>query len=125
MGRKRKNSLPFDDRGGKITVCCALIKSTNYQTLSTNSRALMTLLQLHWRNDKLVDYGVREAASKLQCDEKTARKAFNQLQDRDFVVCEEHSVFNSRLGSKSRSWRLTWLPFNYNSPTNDWEKWRD
>jgi len=125
MARKRKHSLPFDDRGGKITICGVLLKSQNYLTLSANSRSLMTLLHVHWRNEKLVDYGVREASTKLQCDEKTARKAFDQLQERGFLVCEEYALFNSRLGSKSRSWRLTWLPFNYNKPSNDWEKWND
>lgn len=124
MGRKKRNSLPFDDRGGKITVCGAFIRSENYITLSTNARALMPLLQLHWKNEKLVDYGVREAAKNLCCSEKTARKAFDQLEERGYIVCEEYAYFNSKLGSKTRSWRLTWLPFNYNKPTNDWENWQ-
>lgn len=123
MGRKKKNSLPFDTRGGRVTVCGALLRSLNYQTLSAISRALMPLLQLHWRNDKLVDYGVREAAQRLGCTEKTARKAFDELQERGFIVCEEYAYFNSRHGSKTRSWRLTWLPYDYRQPTNDWELW--
>lgn len=123
MGRKIKHSLPYDRRGGVFLVCGALYKSANYLTLSATSRALMPLLQIHWKNNKLVDYGVREAAQKLCCSEKTARKAFNELEERGFIVCEEYAYFNSKLGSKSRSWRLTWLPFDYSKPTNDWENW--
>lgn len=123
MPRRRGNPLPFDTRGGKIVMCRFLLESKNYKTLSANSRALMLELQLHWRNDKPVDMGVREAAKRICCTEKTVRKAFNELEERGFIVCEEYAYFNSKLGSKPRSWRLTWLPFNYNKPTNDWEEW--
>ena len=119
----KRTKLPFDTRGGRIVICRMLLDSNNYQTLSVYSRSLMTLLQVHWRNDKFVDYGVREAETRLGCSRKTAMKAFDQLQERGFVICTEQSLFSSRTQSKSRSWRLTWLPFNSDSPTNEWEKW--
>lgn len=101
-----------------------LLKSNNFTTLSSNSKALFVELQTHWRNDKFVDYGVREAAEKLCCTEKTARKAFDELVERGFIVCEEYAYFNSRYGSKTRSWRLTWMPYNSKEPTSDWEEWQ-
>lgn len=120
----KRAKLPFDTRVGKIVICRMLLDSNNYQTLSVYSRSLMTLLHVHWRNDKFVDYGVREAEKRLGCNRKTVMKAFDQLEERGFIVCSEQSLFSSRTQSKSRSWRLTWLPFNFDSPTNDWEKWK-
>jgi len=122
MARK-KQGLSFDKRGGTIVLCRKLIESENYQTLSTHARALMILIQVQWRPYEYVDYGVREAEKRLVCNRKTAMKAFNQLIERGFLICMEQSMFRSRTQSKTRSWRLTWLPFDYKPPTNDWEKW--
>ncbi len=82
----------------------------------------MTLMHRHWDNYKPVDYGIREACKKIPCAFNTAMKAFNELQDKGFIVMVEHSVFSSRVESKARTWRLTWLPFKGEAPTNDWEK---
>ena len=119
----KRQGLTFDKRGGIIVLCRKLIESENYQTLSVHARALMTLLQVQWRPDKPVDYGVREAEKRLGCNRKTAMKAFDLLVERGFILCIEQSVFSSRTQSKSRSWRLEWLPFDFNPPSNDWEKW--
>jgi len=85
------------------------------------AKVLMMLLQMHWKPDKPVDYGIREASEKIPCDPKTASKAFNQLQERGFIFCTDESLFSSRTQSKTRTWRLEWLPFKDNSPRNTWE----
>ena len=122
--QSRQSKMRFDKRGGVITVCRQMIESPNFQTLTSYSRSLITLMQCHWRPDKYVDYGIREAMTRLCCSDKTARRAFDQLQERGFIVCEEQSLFSSRTQSKSRSWRLTWLPYGFDcDPTNDWEQW--
>ncbi len=121
----KKQHLPFDKRGGRIVMCRHLIESKNYQTLSTHARCLMVLLQVQWRNDKAVDYGVREAEVRLGCNRKTVMKAFNLLMERGFIICTEQSLFSTRTQSKSRSWQLTWLPFNFNDPVNTWENWSE
>lgn len=125
MARKKKYTLPFDNSGGVIVLSLRMIKSPTYQNLTSQAKVLMMLLQIHWRNEKLVDYSVREAAEKIPCDPKTARKAFNQLQERGFITCMEFAVFSSRTQSKSRSWRLEWLPFNDRPPVNTWKNWTD
>jgi len=125
MARKRKHSLPFDTRGGVLVTPLRLIKSPIYQNLIPQAKVLMTEMQVHWRNDRLVDYGIREAAEKIPCSEKTASKAFNQLQERGFITCMEQSFFSSRTQSKSRGWRIEWLPFNDRPPANTWENWTD
>ncbi|NOR70432.1 MAG: hypothetical protein GQ532_12195 [Methylomarinum sp.] len=99
-----------------------MMGSPAYKKLSPQAKVLMMLMQEQWRNDKPVAYGVREAAEKITCDVKTARKAFVMLKDQGFITCLDESLFNSRTGSKAREWRLTWMPYMDKPPTNDWEK---
>jgi hypothetical protein len=124
MGHAKRKSLPFDKRGSRVVMSTHLLKSPAYLSLSAQAKVLMTLMQIHWRNDELVDYGTREAAEKIPCDKKTAMKAFDQLQEQGFITLMEHALFNSRTQSRSRRWRLNWLPFNDQKPTNEWENWQ-
>jgi len=116
-----KNKLPFDKAGGVLVIQKRLISSPAYHGLSAQAKALIPLLQQHWRHDKPVDYGLREATRLIPCSRKLATRAFNQLQDAGFIECVGMSQFNSRDGSKAREWRLTWLPYNGHTPTNEWE----
>ena len=125
MAKKKRHSLPFDSRGGVLVMPLRLIKSLAYQGLTSQAKVLMMQMQVHWRNDKLVDYGIREAMKKVPCSDKTASKAFDQLQERGFITCMEESFFSSRTQSKARAWRLEWMPFNDNPPINTWEDWAD
>lgn len=119
---RRKQSLPFDKAGGVVAIQRQLVESEAYLKLSAQAKALLILMQLHWRNEKPVDFGIREAMAKIPCAKRTAQNAFNELQDRGFIELVEESVFNSRTQSKSRTWRLTWLPFLWKEPTNDWKQ---
>ncbi|HHF0608846.1 TPA: hypothetical protein ACPH4Z_002204 [Pseudomonas aeruginosa] len=50
-------------------------------------------------------------------------RAFSELNEAGFIVMIDESLFCSRTQSKTRTWRLTWLPcWNHRPPTNDWEK---
>ena len=125
MAMKNKGpKLKYDNRGGVMVVSRAMRESYAYESMSPTAKVLMDLLQMQWRNDRPVAYGVREAGQKIGCKPETAGKAFKVLQDRGFIVCETESLFNSRTGSKAREWRLTWMPFDYRNPTHDWEKWK-
>jgi len=125
MAKKTKGpKVKYDARGGVMVVSRAMLESCAYESLPATAKVLMILLQLQWRNDKTVAYGVREAAKKIGCKPETAGKAFKELQTRGFIVCETESLFNSKTGSKAREWRLTWMPFEYREPTHDWEKWQ-
>lgn len=125
MPSRKKNALPFDKRGGRITIQGILLKSNAYLSLSAQAKALIQLLHVHWGNYKPVDYGVREAAKKIPCSHHKVGHVFKELQDKGFIVKVDESIFSSRTLSKTRSWRLTWLPYNSREPTNDWEKWTD
>lgn len=120
---KKKLKLGYDQRGGVLAVSRAMRVSFVYESMPATAKVLMDLLQIQWRNHKPVAYGVREAAKKIGCKPETAGKAFNILRERGFIVCINQSLFNSKTGSKTREWRLTWMPFEYQNPTHDWEKW--
>ena len=125
MAMKNKGpKLKYDNRGGVMVVSRAMRESYSYESMPATAKVLMDLLQMQWRNDRPVAYGVREAGQKIGCKPETAGKAFKVLQDRGFIVCETESLFNSRTGSKAREWRLTWMPFECRNPTHDWEKWK-
>lgn len=121
MARK-KNSLPFDRRGGSLVIQRRLLESESYRLLSLPARCLMLEMQIHWRNDRPVDFGTREAAEKLDCDRRVAMRAFRELVAGGFIRLEDESLFNSRIGSRARSWICTWLPFRDKPPSNAWEK---
>lgn len=121
MGSK-KQRLPFDKRGGTLVISRALLKSVQYRGMTPHAKCLFILMQEHWRDTKPVDYGVREAMKKIPCSFETARKAFNQLREHGFIIMVDESIFNSRTQSKTRTWRLTWMPYMGKYPTSDWGK---
>ena len=121
---KKKTALNFDRRGGVIVISRAMREKSVYQDMTSVSKVLMDLMQMQWKPYAPVSYGVREAAAKIRCTKNTASKSFNELIERGFIVCFEQSLFNSRTGSRTRDWRLTWMPFDGKDPTHDWERWR-
>lgn len=118
----RKNALPFDRRGGVVTVQRRLLQSGAYLALTPYAKVLLHLLQCHWRPTEPVGFGVREAQDLIPCCRSVAMRSFQELQDAGFIAMVEESVFCSRTQSKTRTWRLTWLPWRGAEPTNDWEK---
>jgi len=126
---KQKTKLPFDKNGGVVTINRRLLNSEAFLTMRPSENKLFLLLQAQWRPDRPVGYGVREAATKIGCAINTAAKAFDELQKRGFIICEKQSLFNSRNGSRTREWRLTWMPYTWSGyvqpPSNEWEKWED
>lgn len=122
MAKRKRNPLPFDKRGGLVVLLVRMMNSPAFEGLSTPTKALVPFMQIHWRNDKAVDYGVRETMHKLKCSKATAMRAFRELQEAGFIELIDESLFSSRTQSKARTWRLTWMPFDGKPPTHDWEK---
>lgn len=125
--RKRASAkLPFDDRGGVIRYSAHMLSSEQYLSLSAQAKVLAMLMQMHWRPDRPVGYGVIETHKKIPCAYNTARKAFKDLEAAGFIVMVDDSLFCSRTGSKTRTWRLTWMPYgpvpDTRPATNEWEK---
>lgn len=122
MSRKKKG-LPFDKDGGTVVIQRRLLSSPAYLGLTPYAKALMMLMQRHWSPAGPVAFGVRQAEDEIPCSRRTAMRTFKELEDTGFIVMIEHSLFCTRTQSKSRTWRLTWMPcWRHRAPTNDWEK---
>ena len=120
---RNKTPLPFDRAGGAITIQRRLIASPAYLNLTPQAKALMMLMQRHWTAANPVGFGIRQAMREIPCSDKIAMRAFKELRAVGFIVLEDESLFCSRTHSKTRTWRLTWLPcWRNRAPTNDWEK---
>lgn len=124
---KNKRGLKFDNHGGVCAIQRRLLRSPAYLKLPAQAKVLIHLLQVYWRPDKPVGFGVRQAQKDIPCSRAKALECFNLLQEAGFIVLHDESLFNSREGSRTRTWRLTWLPEGYSSgydklPPNDWEK---
>jgi hypothetical protein len=118
----KKTKPKYDQRGGVIVQCKYLHKSPAYQSLTAQSKVLMSLLQMHWNYENSIDYGVREAQNKIPCAKNTASNSFKQLQTTGFISLLEESFFSSRTDSKSRVWKLNWMPTGSIDPSNEWDK---
>ena len=117
-----KIKIPFDRRGGVCVLSRRMLNHENYLTLSAQAKVLIMLMHEQWRDEKEVDYGIREASEKIPCSRVTAAKAFNMLSERGCIVLVDESMFSSRTESKTRTWRLTWMPWLSKNPTHKWEK---
>nr|WP_205600894.1 hypothetical protein [Halomonas socia] len=124
--KRRQVKLPLDKRGGVVVQAGHMLASPQFLALSPYAKALVPLLQLHWRINKPVDFGVREAAEKVGCSKDRAARAFKELVAAGFIEEATESLFDSRYGSRTRSWRLTWMPTgtieNPVPPSHRWEQ---
>ena len=119
----KKKGLPFDSRGGVVTIQRRLLSSANYLALPPQAKVLITLLQRHWSPNGPVAFGVRQAEQEIPCSRALAMRSFNELVEAGFIEMIDESLFCSRTQSKSRTWRLTWMPcWRNRAPTNEWEK---
>lgn len=119
---KKKNTLLFDRAGGAVTIQRRLLASPAYLTLTPYAKALILLMQRHWTASGPIGFGVRQAEQEIPCSRTVAMRTFRELQAKGFIVLVDESLFCSRAQSKTRTWRLTWLPcWRNRAPTNDWE----
>lgn len=124
---KSKRKLPFDSRGGVCAIQRRLLRSPAYLKLPAQAKVLIHLLQIYWKPNEPVGFGVRQAQLEIPCSRAKALESFNVLQEAGFIELHDESLFNSREGSRTRTWRLTWMPEGYSSgydkpPSNEWEK---
>lgn len=119
----KKSSIPFDKDGGTLVTQRRMLDSSAWLALSPQAKVLMQLMQRHWSPKGPVGFGVRQAEQEIPCSRKLAMRVFDELVSAGFIVMIDESLFCSRAESKTRTWRLTWMPcWNNRAPTNDWEK---
>ena len=119
----KKSTLPFDTVGGRLVIQRRLLASKAYLGLTPQAKVLLMLMHRHWTPQGPVGFGVRQAEREIPCSRTIALRIFGELQAAGFIVMVDESLFCSRTQSKTRTWRLTWMPcWRNQAPTNDWEK---
>lgn len=113
--------MKFKRKDGVIGFPRVVLRSSAYQDLSGNARALMFALQDVWRPaDPDIHYSVRRAAKHLSISINTANNAFKALVDHGFITCvADCNWFNG----KARVWRLNWMNNFNKEPTDEWADW--
>ena len=99
----------------------SLKDSPKWLGLSMQSKVLISLLQIDWRIDRPVPYSVSEAMNKIPCARGTAQRAFKELEEAGFIVSCGFKMDEVKK-IKSRHWMLTWLPYQNDGPTNNWDQ---
>ncbi|MFD0980997.1 helix-turn-helix domain-containing protein [Tropicimonas aquimaris] len=105
----------------------AVLKSDAWRHLS--GAAVRVFLELHTRfngsNNGKLRLSYAEAAEALNMGKATVQRAFDDLQEKGFVVLEREGNWYHR---QAHEWRLTTKPVQMArgrlSPTNDWRSWR-
>ena len=103
-------------------MCRVVFDSPAYRDLSLVARALLDEFIHIYRPERngTLSISVKNAAKRLNCNERTAIKAFRELMTHGFIVLIEGHYWQQR---KAREWRLTFEPCNGREPTDDWEHW--
>ncbi len=121
----KKSSLPYDKEGGIQAIQRRLVRSPEYLGLTAQAKAVIHLMHSFWTPSGPIGFGVRQAEQEIPCSRKLAMRAFVELTEAGFIVMVGESLFCSRAQSKTRTWRLTWMPcWRHRAPTNDWERSR-
>lgn len=124
-GRGYKGKRAFE--GQYVPMPYALLKSAAWRSLS--GAAVKVFLELHTRyngsNNGNVRLSMNEATEALGIGKATAQRAFQELQDRGFIVLQQAGNWYHR---QAHEWRLTTKATanarGHVSPTNDWRNWR-
>ncbi len=122
MGKSNRKS-----EGQYLPLPYSQLKSPAWRALSGS--AVRVWLELHTRfngsNNGAVRLSYAEAAEALGIGKATAQRAFQNLQDKGFLVLEKEGNWYHR---QAHEWRLTTKPTNgpkgRASPTNEWRQWK-
>jgi hypothetical protein len=120
MAQKYKAALKFKEKEGVLVQPILMIKSLAFQNLSAKSAKLLILMQVYWRKDKAIDYGITQVTLSMKCSRSTASALFIELKEYGFIALVDEADFYA---NKARSWRLTYRPFLNQEPTHDWKNW--
>jgi len=119
MGKKAK--IPTRGKGFN-RMCRVMFDSPAYRDLSLAARALLDEFTHIYRPERngALSISTKNAARQLNCNERTAIKAFQELIEHGFLMLTEGHYWQQR---KAREWRLTFEPCNNREPTDEWEQW--
>ena len=109
MGRDAKNEKGTDHLG---EVFRSTMQSDAWRALSTTAQALYPWLKLEWRGPKNNNNGkirlsTRQAADRLGVNQKTAARAFHELQAKGFISVTEPTRLGLGGAAKSPAYEIT------------------
>ena len=127
MSRRRSPKGKRSDEGQYVLMPYAMIKSSAWRALS--GPAVKLWLELHTRfnggNNGKVFLSMNEAAEILGLGKATVQRAFEDLQDKGFLVLEREGDWYHR---RAHEWRLTTKAtqtrYCKKAATNDWRLWQ-
>ena len=124
MAKGRKGKRP--EEGQYAPLPYALLKSPAWRALS--GPAIKVLLELHTRynggNNGKLFLSLNEAAETLGIGKATAQRAFDELQDKGFLVLTKQGNW---YGRQANEWRITTKPESgkpQSTASNDWRSWQ-
>ncbi len=127
MGKRQKSNGKRSHDGQYVNLPYAMLKSQAWRSLSGN--AVRLWCELHTRynggNNGNIHLSFNEAADILGLGKATVQRAYEELQDKGFLVLEQEGSWYNRL---AHEWRLTTKSVQTRSgkqtPSNDWRQWR-
>lgn len=128
MGSKRSNNTSrfINRREGFTPRYRDVVKSPAYLDLKPVARCLLDELQSNCysdaRNNGWLSLSTANAAKLLKSDEKTVMRAFKDLESHGFIVLIKGQMWQQR---KAREWRITYLPYKDQKPTDEWKSWKN
>lgn len=102
-----------------------LLRSDAYRSLDCYAKCLLVELYRRYNgiNNGEIGCSVREAAKLISASVNTARKAFEQIQDRGFARIYEKGHFRVKV-RHSTTWILTEFSYAGRAPTKDFMTWK-
>jgi len=103
----------------------ALLTSEAWFHLTPSAGKLLLAVWTRYdgQNNGHISYSRREARDLLGCGPNQAKRAFDELIEKGFLVCTKDADFAKKT-AKARLWRITALPTADGQPTRDFETWR-
>ncbi len=123
----RKNKKGRSGRGGQwIPLPYPVVRSLAFRSLSGSAVKVFIELRARFNggNNGDLSLSLGDAASLLGVSKTTAKRAFDELQRKGFIVC---TSIGSWYGRRASTWAVTTetihLPTAELRPRDDWERW--
>ncbi|MEM8631095.1 MAG: helix-turn-helix domain-containing protein [Pseudomonadota bacterium] len=127
MGRRRSNNGKRPQEGQYVQLPYAMLRSLAWRSLS--GTAMKVWCELHSRfngsNNGQLFLSLNEASKTLGLGKSTVQRAFEDLQEKGFIVLEREGSWYHR---QAHEWRLTTKSTHTRdgtiTATNDWRSWQ-
>jgi hypothetical protein len=120
-GRVNKRGRSDGDQYAKLSYY--MLNHAAWRSLSGSAAKVYFELhtRFHGRNNGALRLSLDEAARLLGMGKSTAKRAFNELASKGFIVMTRRGQW---YGRKATEWRLTTKSMDGRPATNDWRDWR-